>query len=106
MTKWILPLFALAACGDNVVPEVVTPPDAPPPWAEAPHGTAPTLVNLGGGVLTAPKVQPIFFANDATMQAAIEDFSQQMAASEYWKTTTAEYGVGALGVLPTIVTTD
>jgi len=103
----LLTVVLVAACGDNVVPEVVTPPDAPPPWSEAPHGTAPTLVSLGGPVLTAPKIQPIFFANDATMQASIEAFSTQLAASSYWTATTAEYGVGPIAqVLPTIVTTD
>jgi hypothetical protein len=105
--KKLFLVVLVGACGDNVVPEVITPPDAPPPWSEAAHGTAPTLVNLGGAVLTTPKIQPIFFTNDATMQASIEAFSTQLAASPYWTTTTAEYGVGPIAqVLPTIVSTD
>src|SRR5262249_53196595 len=105
--KWFVALTVAAACGDNLAPpEMQLPPDAPPPWAEAAHGTPPTLVDLGGGVLTAPKIQPIFFANDAAMQAKIEQFSAMLGGSDYWHIATSEYGVGEIGALPTIVTTD
>jgi hypothetical protein len=80
--------------------------DAPASFQEAFDGDAPQLVDLGGGVLQAPKVQPIFFAGDDAMQAQTEQFLTQLAASDYWTTTTSEYGVGALTVLPTIVLTD
>ena len=81
------------------------PPD-PGPFANAFDGNAPQLVNMGGGVLATPKVQPIFFANDATMQASVEQFLGQVAGSDYWATTTGEYGVGPLTVQPTIVLAD
>jgi hypothetical protein len=108
MVKQTLCALVLAAChshtggmmGDDQQP------DAAPPWAEAPHGPAPQLVSLGGPVLTAPKIQPIFFANDATVQAQIEDFSTQLSTSTYWTTAASEYGVGAPTVLPTIVSAD
>jgi hypothetical protein len=98
-------VVALAACGGDHHAN----PDAPAPDAPfmvVPHPAAPQIVKMSGSVLTAPKVVPIFFQNDATMQATIEDFAGQLGASPYWSTATAEYGVGAIGVLPTIVTTD
>jgi len=79
--------------------------DAPPPWSEATPTSMPQLIDLGGPVLAAPKVQPIFFANDA-LQPQIEQFLTQLGASQYWSTAATEYGVGALTVLPSIVTTD
>jgi hypothetical protein len=106
MNKLAVLAALLAACGDNVkeVPDAAI--DAPPPFAEAVPSNVPQLVDLGGVVLTAPKVQPIFFANDA-LQPQIEQFLTQMGTSEYWKTTTQEYGVGpTMTVLPSIVTTD
>ncbi|MDB4953657.1 MAG: hypothetical protein JWO36_1226 [Myxococcales bacterium] len=81
-------------------------PDAPPPFAEAPHGTVPQLVSGGGIVLAAPKFKPIFFAGDSTMQAQVEQFGAMLAGSPYWHATTAEYGVGDITLLPTLVTTD
>ena len=103
---WTIGLL-LGACGDNL--RVAEAPDAAPPdagFAEAPHGSAPQLVNLGGSVLAAPKIVPIFFANDATVQAQVEDFLTQLSTSAFWTTTTSEYGVGNIIVEPTIVTTD
>ena len=104
-------LLALAACSSDhheAAPDAFVPPvDAPPPFQEASFGSAPQMVKVpGGDVLTAPKVVPIFFANDAAMQASVEDFLAQTAASSYWGATTSEYGVGPLTILPTIVTTD
>jgi hypothetical protein len=110
MTKQVLCAVFLVACGhhgngDDTMVDAPQQPDAPGPFAEAPHGPAPQIVDVGGPVLTTPKIQPIFFANDAAMQASIEDFSAKLATSTYWTATTSEYGVGALTVLPTIVVT-
>ncbi len=82
-------------------------PDAMPDasFSEAPHGNVPQLVSLGGKVLAAPKVRPIFFANDTATQKQMEDFLKQLAGSPYWMTAAGEYGVGALTVEPTIVAT-
>src|SRR5262249_19795096 len=97
MSKWLC-LGVLAACGDNLPPS----PDAPPPYAEASPGTPAQLVDLGGLVLDTPVVQPIFFQNDNGVQTQIEDFLGQLGTSNYWLTTTREYGVGPITVQPTI----
>lgn len=97
-------LVLLAACGDNAeAPDAGV--DAPPPWAEAVPASVPQLISLGGAVLDHPKVQPIFFASDP-LQAQVEEFLTALGPSDYWRVTSEEYGVGALAVLPTIVTTD
>lgn len=84
-------LVVLAACGGD---------DAPP----LPPPVFPHVVDEGGLVLTAPRVVPVFFAGDA-MQTAIEGFLGQLAGSDYWTQTTAEYGVGPLSVGPSVVVT-
>ncbi|HSQ62864.1 MAG TPA: hypothetical protein VLM85_06600 [Polyangiaceae bacterium] len=70
-----------------------------------PHPSVPQVETYGGSVLTAPKVIPIFFSNDAD-QSKVEDFLGKLAASPYWGQTTTEYGVGALTVGTSIVVTD
>jgi hypothetical protein len=107
MTKSAVLLALLVACGDSKQPAEMPDAgvDAPPPFAEAMPTDMPQLINLGGPVLAAPKVQPIFFANEA-LQPQIEAFLTQLGSSPYWAATTTEYGVGALTVLPSIVTTD
>src|SRR5690242_1364030 len=108
----LLSFLACAACGSmgGAKPTPDAPPptvDAPPPpFMEALPGSIPHLVDLGGAVLATPKVQAIFFANDATVQAQIDDFETQLVGSTYWTTTASEYGVGDLTKLPTIVSTD
>ena len=100
-------VLGLAACASNnseTKPDAA--PDAPPPFAEAPHATAPQMVKMSGDVLATPKVVPIFFQNDATMQAQVEQFLTLLGGSDYWTATTSEYGVGTLQIEPTIVTTD
>jgi hypothetical protein len=101
-------LLALAACGDNraAAPDAFVPSIDAPSFVEAPHPATPQMVKLSGDVLTAPRIVPIFFANDAAMQAQIEDYLHQLASSSYWGATTNEYGVGALTIAPTIVTAD
>ena len=105
--KYFAALVLLAACGDNQ-PAPETTPDAPvvmpDAWAEAPHATPPVVMS-GGTVLATPKVQPIFFMAEDS-QATLEQFLNQTAASTYWTTTTSEYGVGALTILPSVVLTD
>ncbi len=59
----------------------------------APHGAVPQVVNYGGPVLKAPKLYPVFFANDdATTVAKLTDFTQKIGATKYWAATTNEYG--------------
>jgi hypothetical protein len=97
----------IAACGDN---STQTGPDAGSgsasgPFLEAPHASAPFLESAGGPTLASPKIQPLFFTGDATMQTQIEQFLGMLASSTYWTATTSEYGVGAVTILPTIVET-
>ena len=103
----ILAASLFFGCGDNlaVAPDAA-PPDGPPAFAEAMHDTPPTVVSGGGPVLTSPKVQPIFFMNDSDMQMSVEQFLTTLDSSQYWTTTTSEYGVGAITHLPTIISTD
>jgi hypothetical protein len=77
------------------------------PFVPGPHGALPQATNAGGtgGVLTAPTMVPIFFANDA-LQAGIESLLSQLPTSTYWSTLETEYGVGPLTVTPSIVLTD
>jgi hypothetical protein len=101
--------LALAACGaqsDNATPDSPPPIDAPPPFAEANHPAPPQMVKMTGETLSSPKIVPIFFANDSATQTQIEDFLHQLVGSSYWTATTSEYGVGALTIGATIVTSD
>jgi len=71
-------------------------------FAPAPHPALPQVANLGGPVMSAPKVLPIFFAGDPDTDA-IKSFLGQVGASAYWRATTSEYGVGALTMLPPVM---
>jgi len=109
---WGIAVVFVAACGgsDNhdavdAATSVDASPDAPGPF-EAPHGTAPQVVSLGGPVLATPKVVPIFFTGDSTMQAQVEAFLGMLPGSPYWNATTSEYGVGDVTIGTSIVTTD
>ena len=75
------------------------------PFVPAAHGAFPQLVTGDGGVLAAPNVVPIFFANDA-LQPEIESLIQQVPGSTYWSALQTEYGVGPLTYTPAIVLGD
>ena len=63
----------------------------------APHPAPPQIVDLGGPVLAAPHVVPVFFTNDDAGSAAqIADFLGKVGATQYWAAVTSEYGVGPL----------
>ena len=59
----------------------------------------PVVVNSGGPVLAAPRVQAIYFPGFA-YQADVDTFLSRLPGSTYWPTVVSEYGVGALTVLP------
>lgn len=64
-------------------------------------------MTLGGNVMSAPRVVPIFFANeDAAMAWSIVDFVNHVGATDYWHAATAEYGVGALSGFAEIHTSE
>jgi hypothetical protein len=66
--------------------------------------TLPQVINVGGPVLTAPKVLPIVYAADPAGSDVLT-FLQELATTDYWNQTTSEYGVGPLTVLPAITLT-
>jgi len=115
MRDRLLLALVLTACGSNsnhAGPDASNPtpdaaqPDAPQGFVEAPHPTQPIVGNAGGHVLSAPRVVPIFFANDATAKQQLEMFLTQMAASSYWPAISSEYGVGALQIAPSVMATE
>jgi hypothetical protein len=61
----------------------------------------PTAVSRGGPVLSAPRIQTIYFPG-FPYQGAIDGFLASLAQSHYWTDTTAEYGVGR----PTVLASD
>ncbi len=105
-------LLALATivlgCGDNLHPAAEAPDAAPPDtgFSEASHADPPQVVSGGGPILATPKIIPVFFASDSAAQPTIEAFLGQLADSPYWHAVVGEYGVGALTIAPSIVSTD
>ena len=66
----------------------------------------PQVHDVGGLVLATPRIVPIVYASDdATFESEILAFLDGLPATDYWKTTAAEYGVtGATVTAPVIVT--
>jgi len=60
----------------------------------------PQVADAGGPVMTAPKVLPIFYAQDNSMTVtSIKDFLSKLPGSTYWKSWATEYGVGDVTIL-------
>lgn len=59
----------------------------------------PQALSVGGPVLIAPRVQPIYF-DGFPYPRAMDAFLTALAASTYWPIVTSEYGVGPLVALP------
>jgi hypothetical protein len=74
----------------------------------APHPGPPQVVNTAGGpVLSSPVIVPVFFSNDdATQMGQLEDFDAKIGATNYWKTVTQEYGVGAATATAPVLLTE
>ena len=103
----LLPIFFIVGCGEGApVADAGADADASQ-FVPVAHGDLPREINVGGdgGVLTAPNVVPIFFANDA-LESLVEGLLAQLPSSKYWSALEAEYGVGALTVAPSIVLSD
>ena len=87
-------------------PEDLTPPPPPPPPDmldngafspnyPAPFPDPPQVISLGGPVLKAPRFVPVYFSNnDMQLMAQVTDFLNRVGATNFWKATTSEYGVG------------
>jgi hypothetical protein len=108
----------LVACGTNVeivhLPNTDSGADADAadasveagPFVPAAHPAPPQVGSFGGPVIVSPKIIPVFFAGDSAMQKQVEQFLAQLPGSEYWSTTTSEYGVGQPTIAPSIIATD
>ena len=103
--RWILALALLGCSSDDSTPKDAGAEAAPDAGYPGPHPAPPQVRNQQGSVVATPRAVPVFFANDA-YQSQVEDFLAKLAGSPYWTATTSEYGVGALTVAPSIVTTD
>ncbi|HEY2365215.1 MAG TPA: hypothetical protein VGH87_02475, partial [Polyangiaceae bacterium] len=97
--------FALVGCSGDDSTAKDAGPEAVDAGYPGPHPAPPQVRNQQGPILATPRVVPIFFANDA-YQSQVEDFLAKLAASPYWAATTAEYGVGAMTIAPSIVAAD
>jgi hypothetical protein len=88
-----------AAPGDGGSPADGLAADLASPYPAA-FPPVPRVVNdNGGAVLTAPLFVPVFFHNfDATTRVKLLDFLGKVGATDYWKQTTSEYGVGPASV--------
>ena len=75
--------------------------DSSPDAALAAHAPQPQVIDLGGTVLTAPKVQLIVYTEDPLATDA-DDMVTELTQTTTWQEQTGEYGVGALTKLPTI----
>jgi hypothetical protein len=93
----VLAILAILAAGCGGAPERVAAGFVP-----ASHPSLPQVQSAGGSVLFEPKVQPIFYDGDDPQRAGLEGFLRTFAATT-WGEQTAEYQVGPLAVLPTIV---
>ncbi|MEO8878222.1 MAG: hypothetical protein ABI461_21695 [Polyangiaceae bacterium] len=66
----------------------------------------PQLTSSGGPVLRDPRIVPITYVGD-TLADQIEDFSGSIGCTDYWRQTTAEYGVNQAQMLtPVRLTTE
>jgi len=69
----------------------------------APHPDPPTVVNVGGPVMDAPVIIPVYFQNDdPALPAQVSDFIDKIGPTNYWMATTSEYGVGPASSLPAV----
>jgi hypothetical protein len=96
-----------ADSGAGDAPREVVAPDVPEAGMAypAPHSPMPQAINLGGPVMTVPKIVAVTFPGDALAP----NISQLIAAfgkpTSYWAGATAEYGVGPVVSTKTVAST-
>jgi hypothetical protein len=97
-TDVISSAVASTGAGGSSLPDVGVPSDVSP----APHMAAPKVVTLGGPILKAPNIYPVFFmGDDPTIDMQFADFVSKVGATDYWTQVVSEYGVGpATGQTP------
>lgn len=95
MTRLVLVVMILSACGDNVpaTPDAARP-DAPASFATAPHTPLPLLDRHDSYVLHHPKLVTITYSNYAAA-SQVEQFGDEVVASDWFTNAGREYGVGA-----------
>ena len=60
---------------------------------------APQVVDLGGSVLAAPDIVPVYFNNDdTTFTGNLTTFMNKLPASTFWPGAVSEYNVGAITI--------
>jgi hypothetical protein len=70
-------------------------------FTPGPHADPPQVIDYGGSVLTAPKIQIISYASDP-FAVEVDKFVTELTHTATWGAQTAEYGVGAFTQLPAI----
>jgi hypothetical protein len=97
-------------------PDATPTPDASAPDVDngAPSSTypaftidAPQVVSFGGPTLAAPKLVPVYFANDDTeFTSQLTTFMNKLGTSAFWLPAVTEYGVGAISCATPVQLTD
>jgi len=84
--------------GGSGDPDVAPPPDAGGDEAGPKYPAfipdVPQIMNHGGSILTSPKIVTIVWTADPNYKT-YEAFNDTIGASDFWKTTVSEYGVGS-----------
>lgn len=120
--QWLIFTAFLAACGQSPTggsargpvpassngaapPGSNDPPADDPPRAPAKPSSVPQIGSYGGDVMSSPRVVPIVFQGDP-LASRIRAFVDRLGASDYWRATTAEYGVGPALAGATVTVTE
>jgi hypothetical protein len=99
----VLALVALGACTFPTTQGPATSEDPSSTATVAPGSRAlPGVRSAGGLTLAQPHAIPVFIGANDVREAAMTTFLDAMAGSDYWRATTAEYGVGDLVVDPAV----
>src|SRR4051812_11605124 len=98
MRSSLLPLLAITllapACGNSNHSAAKIDHGAPSEVYPAPHTALPQLKKWNGHVQSAPVQYAVTWPGDP-LAADLETFTSMIGASQYWATTTSEYGVAA-----------
>lgn len=100
----LVALAVLVACGGKLddASSSVDPATPTVPTPVAGSRSLPNVRSAGGQTISSPHVVPVFFGTGDTREAELTTFLGALPGSEYWKSTTSEYGVGDVGLAATI----
>lgn len=102
LPSWLLSASSAPNDDGRVPPSPLMAQDGPfePPFA----ARIPLMRRLSGPILANPVVVPVVYSSDPLASMLI-DFTNKLVASNYWTTTTSEYGVGrATAGAPVVLT--